>query len=157
MRNDLDSIEQSIDGAYDLAHLSPSTVRDLIEEIRILRADADAPYQWGIEGVFEDGARYAMEVAESREAAEQSLERFTSKWGKKRDSDGVVYRMVYRRPPGIWRVQDEENAQVYASEADDGSPLDSQWFAFWEGVHAAVGHWANGHAVECPYKTPRGA
>lgn len=28
---------------------------------------------------------------------------------------------------------------------------ESQWFAFWEGVNAAVQHWSSGEAIACPY------
>ncbi|QOP65249.1 hypothetical protein SEA_ZAYULIV_53 [Microbacterium phage Zayuliv] len=32
---------------------------------------------------------------------------------------------------------------------------DTQWFAYWEGVHQAVQAWANGTPMSCPYPTPK--
>lgn len=31
---------------------------------------------------------------------------------------------------------------------------DTQWFAYWEGIHQAVQYWANKTTMKCPYPTP---
>jgi len=33
----------------------------------------------------------------------------------------------------------------------------TQWFAYWEGVHDSVQHWANGTPMRCPYDAPEEA
>lgn len=31
---------------------------------------------------------------------------------------------------------------------------DTQWYAYWTGIHQAVQHWADGKPMECPYPQP---
>lgn len=41
-------------------------------------------------------------------------------------------------------------------EASQPDVKDTQWFAYWEGVHQAVQHWATGTPMSCPYPNPEG-
>jgi hypothetical protein len=45
---------------------------------------------------------------------------------------------------------------MFTSPASSSSEVkDSQWFAYWAGIHAAVQHWANGTPLDCPYPVPK--
>ena len=37
---------------------------------------------------------------------------------------------------------------------DQTDVKNTQWYAYWEGIHQAVQHWANGTPMNCPYPTP---
>lgn len=50
-----------------------------------------------------------------------------------------------------------EQVAELVNEEDAARPVkESQWYAYWTGIHQAVQHWAEGTPMECPYPTPPG-
>ncbi|QWS69723.1 hypothetical protein SEA_WILLIAMSTRONG_56 [Microbacterium phage WilliamStrong] len=48
-----------------------------------------------------------------------------------------------------------EQITTLVNEEDAKRPVrDTQWYAYWTGVHQAVQHWADGNQMQCPYPQP---
>lgn len=65
----------------------------------------------------------------------------------------VSERMSHERTVNVLRA-DWERLRVSAQEQDDQLPKETQWYAYWTGVHQAVQHWSEGTPMVCPYDTP---
>lgn len=58
------------------------------------------------------------------------------------------------------RMEDYRRSLARKLNADFGPPApvvpvrDTQWYAYWTGVHQSVQHWADGSQMKCPYPQP---
>ncbi|QZE10344.1 hypothetical protein SEA_KATCHAN_56 [Microbacterium phage KatChan] len=63
--------------------------------------------------------------------------------------------MSHEKTVNVLRA-DWDRVHISDPEQDEPLPKESQWYAYWTGVHQAVQHWADGSQMACPYPTPTG-
>lgn len=65
----------------------------------------------------------------------------------------VGERLSHEHTVNVLRT-DWERMRISDQEQDEPLVKETQWYAYWTGVHQAVQHWADGSQMECPYPTP---